>query len=86
MLIGAASGEHAAPLWPALAPKAADIYAFQGPTLADTKAVIALAEQCELNNPIEFYNFDALSIDGAYQKLAKGELTGRAVIRVHEEY
>ena len=82
VLIGAGSGGHAGPLYAALAAKAADIYAFQGPTVADTSAVMELAEQGELENRIEWFDFDEASIQSAYQKLASGDLNGRAVIRV----
>jgi propanol-preferring alcohol dehydrogenase len=82
VLIGAADGGHAAPLFPALAAKAADIYCFQGPTVADTRAVMELAEQGELHNRIELFDFDNDSIKDAYAKLASGDLTGRAVIKI----
>ncbi len=82
VLIGAADGGHAAPLFPALAAKAADIYCFQGPTMADTRAVMELAEQGELHNRIELFEFNEDSIQKAYRKLASGDLVGRAVIKV----
>ncbi len=83
VLIGAGNGGHPAPLWPALAMKGADIYSFQGPTLADTHAVIALAEQGELSNPIQLFDFQEPDISEAYEKLRRGQLNGRAVIRCH---
>ena len=84
VLIGAANGGFAAPLWPALARKGADIYSFQGPTVSDTRAVFELAEQGELENPVVWFDFDEASIGDAYQKLATGTLEGRAVIRIHD--
>jgi alcohol dehydrogenase, propanol-preferring len=82
VLIGAGDGGHAAPLFPALATKAADIYCFQGPTVADTRAVLELAEQGELHNRIEQFEFTEADIQRAYAKLASGDLIGRAVIKM----
>ncbi len=85
VLIGAADGGHAAPLFPAMAIKAAELYCFQGPTLADTRAVMSLAEQGELKNEIELFDFTEQGLETAYGRLGAGQLTGRAVIKINSE-
>lgn len=82
VLVGAAGGGHAGALYQAMAPKAAELYSFQGPTIADTKAVLSLAEQGELDNRVELFPFEEKAIRAAYEKLDKGGLTGRAVIEI----
>lgn len=82
VLIGADGGGHPGPLYQAMAPKAAELYSFQGPTIADTKAVLSLAEQGELENRVEIFPFEESAIRSAYQKLDQGALTGRAVIKL----
>ena len=82
VLVGAGEGGYAKPLFHALATKAADIYSFQGPTVADTRAVLELAEQGELQNRVELFDFNEDSVNRAYTKLAEGGLAGRAVIKV----
>ena len=82
VLVGSGNGGYAQPLYAALASKAADIYSFQGGTISDTRAVVGLAEQGELENRVEMFRFEEASIQSAYSKLASGELTGRAVIKI----
>jgi len=65
-----------------MAPKAAELYSFQGPTISDTKAVLSLAEQGELQNRVEIFPFEEDAIRSAYTKLDEGGLTGRAVIKI----
>ena len=67
VLVGAAGGGHAGALYQAMAPKAAELYSFQGPTIADTKAVLSLAEQGELDNRVELFPFEEKAIRAAYE-------------------
>ena len=78
VLIGAGEGRIEMPLFGALANKAATITSFIGGTIADTRAVLALADQGLLRNDVEF--FDITDSPKAFAKLAAGELLGRAVI------
>lgn len=78
ILIGAGEGRIKMPLFGALANKSASISSFIGGTIADTRAVLALADQGVLRNDVEF--FDIADSQKAFAKLAAGELLGRAVI------
>ena len=62
----------------ALAGKGASICSFVGGTAEDTRAAIKLAEQGLLRNDIEF--FDIADSAKAFERLAAGKLSGRAVI------
>jgi alcohol dehydrogenase, propanol-preferring len=77
-LIGAGEGKLEAPLMGALAGKGASICSFVGGTAEDTRAAIKLAEQGLLRNDIEF--FDIADSAKAFEQLAAGKLSGRAVI------
>jgi alcohol dehydrogenase, propanol-preferring len=77
-LIGAGEGKLEAPLMGALAGKGASICSFVGGTAEDTRAAIELAEQGLLRNDIEF--FDIADSAKAFERLAAGKLSGRAVI------
>ena len=78
VLIGAGEGRIEMPLFGALASKSASVTSFIGGTIADTRAVLALADQGVLRNDVEF--FDIADSQKAFSKLAAGELLGRAVI------
>ena len=77
-VIGAGEGRLEAPLMGALAGKGASICSFVGGTAEDTRAAIELAEQGLLRNDVEL--FDIADAAKAFEKLAAGQLTGRAVI------
>lgn len=77
-LIGAGEGKLEMPLMSALASKGASIVSFVGGTAEDTRSAIELAEQGLLRNDVEF--FDIADSAKAFEKLAAGQLAGRAVI------
>ncbi len=77
-LIGAGEGKLEAPLMGALAGKGASICSFVGGTAEDTRSAIDLAEQGLLRNDVEF--FDIADSAKAFERLAAGTLSGRAVI------
>jgi propanol-preferring alcohol dehydrogenase len=76
-LIGAGMGKLEQP-WFHLLPKDGEVFSFTGSTIADLKAVVALAEQGRLRNDTESFGFD--QVPEAYAKLAHGQLLGRAVV------
>lgn len=78
IVIGAGEGKLDQPLFGALAGKSASISSFIGGTIADTRAALALADQGMLRNDVEL--FELAETDKAFEKLASGQLTGRAVI------
>ena len=78
IVIGAGEGKLDQPLFGALAGKAASISSFIGGTIADTRAALALADQGMLQNDVEV--FDISDTQKAFEKLAAGQLVGRAVI------
>jgi propanol-preferring alcohol dehydrogenase len=78
VLIGAGEGRLEMPLFGALASKSISMTSFVGGTAADTRAVLALADQGLLRNDVEL--FDLADSPRAFEKLAAGELLGRAVI------
>lgn len=78
VVIGAGEGKLDQPLFGALAGKSASLTSFIGGTAADTRAVLALADQGMLRNDVEL--FDIADAHKAFEKLAAGGLTGRAVI------
>jgi alcohol dehydrogenase, propanol-preferring len=77
-LIGAGEGRLERPLMGALASKGASIVSFVGGTAEDTRSAIELAEQGLLRNDVEL--FDIADSAKAFEKLAAGQLAGRAVI------
>jgi len=78
LVIGAGEGRLDQPLFGALAGKSASISSFVGGTIADTRAVLALADQGLLRNDVELFDID--DVETAFEKLSSGRLTGRAVI------
>jgi propanol-preferring alcohol dehydrogenase len=78
LVIGAGEGKLDQPLFGALAGKSASISSFIGGTIEDTRAALALADQGMLRNDVEL--FDIADAEKAFDKLASGQLTGRAVI------
>ena len=78
VLIGAGEGRLEMPLMGALASKSASIMSFIGGTAADTRAALQLADEGMLRNDVEL--FDIADSQKALDKLAAGELLGRAII------
>lgn len=76
-LIGAAGGKLDAPWFGGL-PKDAEIFTFQGSTIADVRDVIGLAESGAIRNDVQKYTFDRVT--EAYRDLEAGALRGRAVV------
>ena len=60
-------------------PKDGEVFTFIGSTLADQRAVVALAESGLIRNDTERFAFDQVRL--ACEKLERGELVGRAVVR-----
>lgn len=77
-LIGAGEGRLEMPLMGALAAKGASICSFVGGTAEDTRSAIELADRGLLRNDVEL--FDIVDAAKAFEKLAAGQLRGRAVI------
>lgn len=77
-LIGAGMGTSAKP-WYGSLPLDGEVFNFQGGSINDTKEVIKLAESGLIRNDVEFFPLD--DIEKAYEKMEKGELKGRAVVR-----
>ena len=78
VLVGAGEGRIDGPLFGALASRSASVTSFVGGTVADTRAVLALADQGVLRNDVELFDLDHAA--DAFGKLAAGELVGRAVV------
>ena len=68
--------------WYNTLPKDGEIFTYEGATIIDTQEVIALAEAGKIRNDVDLYSFD--EVDQVYAKLARGQLQGRAVIKVAE--
>ncbi len=68
--------------WYGTLPTDAEITTYQGQTISDTKAVIALAEAGLIRNDVDIYPFSF--IEEAFEKLETGQLQGRAVIKMED--
>ncbi|GIF22790.1 propanol-preferring alcohol dehydrogenase [Actinoplanes tereljensis] len=76
-LIGSAGGRLDRP-WFGTLPRDGEVYTFQGSTIADAQEVIALAAAGLIRNQVEEFAFEKAA--EAYERLAAGTLTGRAVV------
>jgi propanol-preferring alcohol dehydrogenase len=76
-LIGSAGGRLDRPWFGAL-PRDGEVYTFQGSTIADAQEVLALAGAGLIRNQVEEFPFE--EAPDAYERLAAGALTGRAVV------
>jgi propanol-preferring alcohol dehydrogenase len=76
-LIGSAGGRLERP-WFGTLPRDGEVYTFQGSTIADAQEVIALAGAGLLRNQVEEFPFE--KVEEAYERLAAGTLTGRAIV------
>ena len=76
-LIGSAGGRLDRP-WFGTLPRDGEVYTFQGSTIADAQEVVALAAAGLIRNQVEEFPFEKAG--EAYERLAAGTLTGRAVV------
>jgi propanol-preferring alcohol dehydrogenase len=76
-LIGSAGGRLDRP-WFGTLPRDGEVYTFQGSAIADAQEVIALAGAGLIRNQVEEFAFE--KTEEAYDRLASGTLTGRAVV------
>ncbi|GAB2863267.1 NAD(P)-dependent alcohol dehydrogenase [Actinocorallia aurea] len=76
-LVGAGGGTYDRPWFGGL-PKDAEIFTFQGSSVADLREVLALAASGDLRNDVALYPFS--DTPAAYAALREGALAGRAVI------
>src|SRR5690625_2291298 len=77
-LIGAGMGTINKP-WYGSLPLDGEVFNFQGGSLSDTKEVIELVEAGLVRNEVEFFPLE--DVEQAYEKMEKGVLKGRAVIK-----
>ena len=64
-------------------PAEAEIFTFQGSSIADLHSVIALVRQGQVQVLADVFDFD--DVESAYAALDAGTLTGRAVVRIATE-
>ncbi|HET9609749.1 MAG TPA: alcohol dehydrogenase catalytic domain-containing protein, partial [Acidimicrobiales bacterium] len=76
-LVGAAGGTLRRP-WFGTLPRDAEVFTFQGSSLADVQAVVALAAAGRVRSDVDRYPLSRVA--EAYAALAGGELRGRAVV------
>jgi propanol-preferring alcohol dehydrogenase len=76
-LIGSAGGRLERP-WFGVLPRDGEVFTFQGSSIADAQDVIALAAAGLIRNQVEEFGFEKAG--EAYERLAAGTLTGRAVV------
>ncbi len=80
-LVGAGGGTLRTD-WSNGLPRGGEVFTFQGPTIADTREAIALAEAGLIRVDVDRFGLD--EIDRAYEALDSGALRGRAVIVMAE--
>jgi propanol-preferring alcohol dehydrogenase len=76
-LVGANGGTFRRPWFGGL-PRDADVFTFQGSSIADVQAVVALAEAGVIHSEVDLYPLSR--VEDAYAALENGELRGRAVV------
>ena len=76
-LVGAAGGTYRGPWFGGL-PRDADVFTFQGSSIADVEAVVALAAAGRIRSEIDV--FPLARVADAYAALEAGALRGRAVV------
>jgi len=76
-LVGAGGGTLRKPWYGGL-PREAEVFTFQGSTVADAHEVVALADAGLVRSEVEVFAFDRVA--EAYGRLEAGELRGRAVV------
>jgi propanol-preferring alcohol dehydrogenase len=80
-LVGAAGGTLRRPWFGGL-PRDADVFTFQGSSIADVTSVVALAEAGRIRSEVEV--FPLARVADAYAALEAGALRGRAVVTPHD--
>jgi propanol-preferring alcohol dehydrogenase len=75
--VGAGGGTFKGPWYGGL-PREADVFTFQGSTIAHAHEVMALAEAGLIRNEVDLFSLPQVA--EAYEKLDRGELRGRAVV------
>jgi propanol-preferring alcohol dehydrogenase len=76
-LVGSGGGTLRRP-WFGTLPRDADVFTFQGSSLADVHAVVALARRGAIRSDVDV--FPLSRVGDAYAALQRGELRGRAVV------
>ncbi|MBL7495158.1 alcohol dehydrogenase catalytic domain-containing protein [Frankia sp. CNm7] len=76
-LVGSGGGTLRAPWYGGL-PREAEVFTFQGSTIADARAVVALAAAGRIRSLVEVFTLDTVA--DAYRALDEGALRGRAVV------
>lgn len=76
-LVGAAGGRFNRPLYGGL-PRDADVFSFQGSSIADAHDVLALAQAGRIRSDVDL--FDLAHVEDAYAAMEHGTLRGRAVV------
>jgi alcohol dehydrogenase, propanol-preferring len=76
-LVGAAGGTYRKP-WYGTLPADADLFTFQGSTIADARDVVALAAAGRIKSFVDV--FPLSRVREAYEAMEAGTLTGRAVV------
>ncbi|HEX6166990.1 MAG TPA: alcohol dehydrogenase catalytic domain-containing protein [Acidimicrobiales bacterium] len=76
-LVGSGGGTLRRP-WFGTLPRDADVFTFQGSSLADVHAVVALARRDAIRSDVDV--FPLSQVADAYAALDRGELRGRAVV------
>jgi alcohol dehydrogenase, propanol-preferring len=76
-LVGANGGTFRRPWFGGL-PRDGDVFTFQGSSIADVQAVVALAEAGVIRSEVDLYPLSR--VEDAYAALENGELRGRAVV------
>lgn len=81
-LVGAAGGTLRRPWFGGL-PRDADVFTFQGSSIADVHAVVALAESGRVRSEVDLFPLSRVA--DAYAALEAGTLHGRAVVTPDED-
>ena len=76
-LVGSGGGTLRRP-WFGTLPRDADVFTFQGSSLADVHAVVALARRGAIRSEVDVFPLSRVA--DAYAALERGELRGRAVV------
>jgi propanol-preferring alcohol dehydrogenase len=76
-LVGAGGGTLRRP-WFGSLPRDGEVFTFQGSSIVDVEAVVALAADGRIRSEVDLYPLD--SVADAYAAMERGELRGRAVV------
>jgi alcohol dehydrogenase, propanol-preferring len=78
-LVGAGGGRFRQPWFGGL-PREAEVFTFQGSSIAHARAVVALAASGQVRSEVDRYSF--ADVETAYDALRSGTLRGRAVVEL----